>query len=207
MAPGRATAACGWSGYSYAGVQSLVPAHGVSARLTAVSVPRVQSGHVAAWVGVGGAGLGRNGADEWLQVGLSAYPGTRTELYYELAQPGSTPAYHVLDASVAAGTIHRVAVLEMRGRPDVWRAWVDGSAVSPPLYLPGSHGAWRPVATAETWDGGRPACNGYGYRFDEVRVATRAGGAWIPLSNGRWLESPGYRVRSRTAAAFVASRP
>ncbi|MGZ4389955.1 MAG: hypothetical protein ACXVZL_11300, partial [Gaiellaceae bacterium] len=46
---------CGYSGYSYAGFQSPVTAYGVSGRLTALSVPGVATGHVAAWIGVGGS--------------------------------------------------------------------------------------------------------------------------------------------------------
>jgi hypothetical protein len=203
--PSWAAAACGWSGYSYAGVRAATPAHGISARLTAVKNPTVQNGHVAAWVGIGGAGLGPGGSNEWLQVGLSAFPGGASELYYEVAQPGGAPKYVKLRDTVAPGTSHQVAVLEVRGRPDVWRVWFDGSAASQELYLPGSHGAWAPTATTETWDGGVPSCNTYNYRFDGVKLATLAGGSWQPLKGGRRLQDPGYRVLAN-ASGFVAGR-
>jgi hypothetical protein len=49
--------------------------------------------HVAAWVGIGGEGLGPGGATEWIQAGLSAFPDGRTELNYdEVTMPGSEAA-------------------------------------------------------------------------------------------------------------------
>src|ERR1700682_4346687 len=74
--PARAApAGCGVSSYSYAGVFSATAGFGVGARLTAVRRPTVTKGHVAAWVGVGGLGLGPNSTDEWLQVGIRAMAG------------------------------------------------------------------------------------------------------------------------------------
>src|SRR5262245_13082062 len=49
-------------GYSYAGYQSSTVAYGISARITVLQPPRVSAGHVAAWIGVGGPGLGRGGS-------------------------------------------------------------------------------------------------------------------------------------------------
>ena len=53
--------------------------------------PNVLHGHVAAWVGVGGAGLGPGSTDEWLQVGISARPerGSRALLRGRAAEPGA----------------------------------------------------------------------------------------------------------------------
>ena len=110
---GPAAASCGLSGYSYAGVRAARSADGISARLAAVSAPKVENGHVAAWVGVGGSGAGAGGADEWLQVGLSAEPGGSSRLYYEVAQPGYAPRYVVLDANVPVGSTHGLGVLEV----------------------------------------------------------------------------------------------
>src|SRR5438270_12065851 len=58
-----------WSGYSYNGVQSPTRGYGVSANLTMNARSAVGAGHVAAWVGVGGAGMGQGGSDEWVQAG------------------------------------------------------------------------------------------------------------------------------------------
>ena len=71
-------------GYTYAGRSSATRAHGVGAVLTALSRPRVADGHVAAWVGVGGVGQGPNGTNAWIQIGLSAFPGSEGNLYYEV---------------------------------------------------------------------------------------------------------------------------
>src|SRR6185503_3969216 len=49
------------AGYSYAGFQSAHRGHGIRATLVSLGSPNVRNGHVAAWVGVGGSGLGPNG--------------------------------------------------------------------------------------------------------------------------------------------------
>lgn len=48
----------------------------------------MKKGFVAAWVGVGGPGLGPNCADEWLQSGYVSFDTGEQEIYYELMQPG-----------------------------------------------------------------------------------------------------------------------
>ena len=75
MTPGAAgsAAACAAAGYTYAGYASGAPVQAVSAVVAARSGPLVASGHVAAWVGVGGLHAGPNRSNEWLQVGLAAY--------------------------------------------------------------------------------------------------------------------------------------
>jgi hypothetical protein len=98
----------------------------------------------------------------------------------------------------------RVAVLEMSRRPNHWRVWVNGEPVSEPIYLPRSVARWRPIATAETWNGGRPVCNGFGYRFDRVSVAARRGGSWRRFRGGSRFEDRGYRVVQRRRSAFRA---
>lgn len=199
--------ACGGeAGYGYAGLQSIRRAHGVRATITALARPYVESGHVAAWIGVGGPRQGPGGTDEWIQVGLAAFQNAQdSKLYYEVAEPGKTPVYHEILNRVDAGQRVRVAVLEMSRRPSYWRVWVNGEAVSPAIYLPGSGGArWRPIATAETWDGGRQACNGFGYRFDRLGVAGWRGGSWLRFRSGYRWEDPGYRVVVRRRAAFRA---
>jgi hypothetical protein len=205
--PGVALAAgCGPRGYAYAGLALRQAQFGIGASLTAIAPPVVQSGHVAGWVGVGGPGQGPNGSDEWLQVGLNtSSPGSRrNELYYELARPSGVVGYHAVDADVRLGEQLRVAVLETIGRPGVWRVWVDGRPVSPPIFLPESHLALTPMAMTESWDGGAPACNRFEYRFRNVVVAGAAGGGWRPAHGADVLEDPGYRVVRRTTE-FLAS--
>jgi hypothetical protein len=77
--------------------------------------------------------------------------------------------------------------------------------VTKTFFLPGSHGMWRPVATAESWNGDTGGtCNGYGFRFAQVRVATRPGGAWQPLTAGQVLSAPGYHL-SRNQSTLLAT--
>ena len=192
-------------GYTYAGRSSATRAHGVGAVLTALSTPRVADGHVAAWVGVGGVGQGPNGTNAWIQIGLSAFPGSEGNLYYEVARPGSAPRYVELAASVRAGTRFRVAVLEMSNRPDHWRVWLNGKPVSAPVELRGSSGRWRPIATAESWAGTDRACNRFAYRFDGVRVAAATGGSWRSFVGGQTFLDSGYQLLDRGSNSFVAT--
>jgi hypothetical protein len=198
------SAVCGRAGYSYAGFASAARAHGVRADVTAVHEPAVANGHVAAWVGVGGVGEGPGGSDSWLQVGVSAVAGLADSgLYYEVVRPGQAPRYAYL-GEVRAGETHDVAVLEVNRRPGTWRVWVDGQARTPPIVLPGSSGRWRPIVTAETWDGGRRVCNRFDFSFGRVRVAAGLGGSWRPFVGGQRFEDPGYRVIARSATSFRA---
>ena len=199
--------ACGSGGYSYAGVSSRDTVYGVGAALTSLAAPAVQNGHVAGWVGVGGPGLGPNGSSEWIQVGYSGFPGLRVgSLYYEVALPGRSPTYHEVSSAIRPGATHRVAVLEVAHHTDWWRVWVDGHAVSRPYHLPGSHGAWRAIATAENWGGGSRACNLYSYRFNRVAVAHHPGGNWklvhavyrMHQGNNRYVPASTYSFIART---------
>lgn len=191
-------------GYTYAGRLSATRAHGVRATLTALAQPEVAAGHVAAWVGVGGVGEGPNGSDAWIQVGLSAFPGSESKLYYEVTRPGAPPTYQELDASVRTGERLRVTVLEMGRRPNHWRVWLNGQPVSEPVHLPKSSGRWRPIATAESWAGTGSACNSFNYRFEGVRVSAAAGGSWRTFVGGYTFLDRGYRVIDRGRATFLA---
>jgi hypothetical protein len=173
--------------------------------LTALATPAVESGHVAGWVGVGGPGQGPGGSAEWIQVGLNSLPGTGNKLYYEVMRPGAAPSYAEVDTNVATGRPVRLAVLETAAYPGAWRIWVDGRAVTAPIALADSHGRLSPMAMGESWDGGRPACNRYSYRFEGVSIAAAPGGAWRPAREATVLQDPGYRVIKRAPASFDAS--
>jgi hypothetical protein len=200
-----APSAC-WSGYSYAGVQSPGSAYGVSATLRMLSTPTVQSGHVAAWIGVGGAGLGPGGADEWLQVGIARDQGGADRLYYEVKRPGDATATYVQLGAVRSGTTYKVAVLERRSQKHAWRVWINDAPASPTFTLPGSHGAFQPVATAESWDGGRSVCNGYSFEFGDLAVASEPGGGWRPMELARVLRDPAYQLSLRSSGFTASSR-
>src|SRR5262249_41099871 len=142
---GKRASACAGQGYSYAGLQAADTGYGVAATLTPMRAPNVTDGHVGGWVGVGGTHAGPGGGAGGIQGGVAAFSDsdpTRRRLYYEVTLPGASPRCHELDPRIRPGDGHRVAVLEMATRQSWWRVWVDGKAVSPPLYLPGSHGTW-----------------------------------------------------------------
>jgi hypothetical protein len=198
--------ACIGKPYSYAGLLSESRAYGVSATLAATADPFVPSGHVGGWVGVGGTSAGPGGRAEWIQVGLAAMTSDETyRMYYEVTIAGSRPSYHELESNVRPGESHRYSVLEMAGRPSWWRVWVDGRPVSAPILLPGSAGNWYPQAVAENWNGGTGTCNGYGYRFSKLALASRGGGSWRPLKRRSVIQDAGYRVVGASGAdGFVA---
>jgi hypothetical protein len=198
--------ACGTAGYSYAGVSSTSAVSGVSTQLTSLTAPAVQNGHVAGWVGVGGPGLGPNGSSEWIQVGYAGFPGlTLSSLYYEVALPGHAPTFHEVATAIRPGEQHRVAVREVPNHANSWRVWVDGKAVSAAYRLPGSHGTWRAIATAENWGGGQNACNLYSYKFNHVAVTGHTGGTWRALTTTYTMHQGNNRFHSTSASSFTAS--
>jgi hypothetical protein len=200
-----AATACGADPYSYAGALSTTSRFGVGATITPLGVPALRGGHVAAWVGVGGEGLGPRGSTEWLQAGISIERDRGVALYYELALPGRDPRYVMLKGHLRLDRSYRVAVLESRREHGSWRVWVNGAALTEAIKLPGSHGAWRPVATTESWNGDVGACNGFAFRFSNVAVAGKPGGSWSPIE-AEALTSPGLRVVGRKGlASFVAA--
>jgi hypothetical protein len=204
----RALACGNTGGYSYAGLGAPQHAYGVSALITPLGAFNVLNGHVAGWVGVGGPGEGPGGTNEWLQIGLSGFPGiTGSDLYYEVALPNRYPTYHQVDANLPVGTPVKVTVLEMHSRPNWWRVWLNHKAVSKAIYLPQSHDRWTPIATAESWDGGTGGtCNTFLYRFRQVAVAQAMGGGWHALTGGYPISSSETRVRRPAGAStFLAA--
>lgn len=192
--------ACG-RGYSYAGVYAPRTAAGIAATLTMLAEPSVSTGHVAAWVGVGGPGLGPHGSDEWLQVGLASFPGSgEAHLYYELARPGSEPIYHELAGGISPGERVRAAVLELPFARNTWVV-ISDRGFAGPFYLPRSHHAWAPIATAESWDAGGATCNRYAYRFGGVQLQHRDS-TWKPLRHGLKLKDPGPHLHRTPTSTF-----
>lgn len=184
-------------GYSYAGYASRAGVDGVAATIGALRMPSVQTGHAAAWVGVGGIHEGPGGASEWLQAGVAAFPGVGLRLYVEAVSRGERRRFIELGPAVL-GRRYRVRVVKT-GR-DVWRAFVNGRAVGVPAYLPTTRGSWRAVATAESWAAGRATCNRYAYRFDRVSVSQ--GARWAALADAEAVGAGVSRDRSGFSAAF-----
>jgi len=185
--------------YAYAGAAGLVPATGVAATVRTVARPQLtRTGQVAAWVGVGGPGLGPGGADAWIQAGLVAFGDGRTRIYHEVTRPGRKPVYTEVAAGVAIGERHRFVVAQVSA--ERWAVVVDGRRVGGPVHLPGS-GSWRPVATAESWVRGARGCNRMTYGFDDVTVRTPRR-AWASLDEHALIETAGYSVLRRSAGSF-----
>jgi hypothetical protein len=191
-------------GYSYAGVQDARAASGIRATLVQVATPSVARGHVAAWIGVGGPGQGAGGRDEWIQIGLNALSDGVSRLYFETDRSGPGPRYEELATDVAVGARYEVTVLELHSRPGWWQVWLNGAPVSDPVELPGSS-RWRPMAVAESWVGGKHACNTFAYRFENVAVALRSSGGWSALVAGYRFHDPGYRMHSEPGRTFLIS--
>jgi len=198
------TVACEVRGYAYAGAQDERVGHGIEATVLALTRPSVGAGQIAAWVGVGGPRQGSGGRDAWIQIGLNAFPGGDSHLYYEVAQPGAGIRYRELALNVRIGTRYRLAVLETALHRSWWRVWLDGAPVSRAFYLPGSE-TWRPIFTAERWSAAVRTCNRFAYRFEHVRVAQAAGGSWGPFVFGARFADPGYRLIRAPLSAFVVT--
>ncbi len=187
-------------GYTYAGHQATHRGHGVRATITAVRAPAVAAGHVAGWVGLGGPGQGANGEDVWIQAGLGSMPGVGTFLYAEVVRAGREPRFILVEENVPVGASRRLAILEMSKRPERWQVWVNGEPVTRRFHLPGSAERWAPIATAESWNGGKAACNGFAYRFERVSVSHGRGGSWRPFRPGYRFRDADYRLRELAAA-------
>jgi hypothetical protein len=182
--------------YDYAGVQEATATSGIRAMVTTVSPPVIRAGHVGAWIGVGGPRLGPSGSDEWFQVGYASFDSGQTEIYYELTEPGRPTIYHTVKDAIVVGESHLLSVLEVRGRPGSWRAWVDATPVSPVVALAQSHSRFAPLAVGETWNAGTRQCNRYGYRFSRLRVARSPGGSWARSTPGHvWHDRENELVR------------
>jgi hypothetical protein len=196
-----------WSGYSYNGVQSPRRAFGISANLKLASRSVVSVGHVAAWIGVGGAGMGPGGSDEWIQAGIAHDAGGADVLYYEYKRPSDAHATYVTLQNVSPGEAHALVVYERATQRGYWTVMVDGVKVSGPISLPKSHDRFQPVATAENWDGGvAGSCNQYGYGFSDLAVRSRYKGAWQAFQLSRVLRDPAYRLALRRSGFVAASR-
>jgi hypothetical protein len=197
--------AVGDNGYAYAGHQATYRGHGVRATLTLLREPSVAAGHIAGWVGVGGPGQGADGEDAWIQAGVASMPGMDPFIYAEITRGGGDPEFILIEQGVPVGRSHRVAVLEMAGRPGWWRVWVDGQTVTQPVRLRESSGRWAPIATAESWNGGEAACNGFSFRFERVSVAYGGGGAWRPFVTAHRFLDGGYKLHDLASAPAEAS--
>lgn len=196
---------CHAATYAYAGLGSRVAAPGVAATIVPTAAAGVRDGHVAGWVGVGGYGVGPNGTNEWLQIGVIAFPNKPAAIYYEVTRPGRQPVQRTVRARVAVGERHRFAVHELARRPNWWRVSLDGRPVSPAVLLPRSHDRLTAQMTGESYAGlSEGACNLYSFKFDRVSVAA-SHPSLRPLAPGFELfQDPNYVLQRRSRTSFVA---
>ena len=191
---------CGSSDYAYAGVQTRGPVSHAGATIRPLVAPQVEMGHVAGWVGV--VAKDRRA---WLQIGLSALPGDRSnQVYLEYAPPGRDPRYITLRDEVPVGEASRVAVKEIAGRRSWWQAWLDGSPVGRPVYLAGSHGRWGAQVMGESWNDNSGACNRYAYAFHRVSLAQAPGRLTGRPEGLRSTSDAGYGLVWSSPSDFVA---
>lgn len=197
----RGETSCSSHGYTYAGLAQNGAAHGVTATVTAVSAPLVSGGHVAAWVGVGGRGVGPDGTNAWLQAGLATYRGGASRLYYELMLPAGRK-YVELERGVRAGTRFTVSVLE--AAPGTWHVVVNGRAASPAFALPASSSGLPAIVTAESWATTTQACNQYAFGFAGAQFIG-ADGMWHPFSKPQIIVSSSTQITRRSKTGFLAT--
>ena len=200
------TTSC-WSGYSYDGVQGSSRTYGVGTTLTLQRPSDVTVGHVAAWIGVGGPGMGPGGSDEWVQAGIVHEEDGTDALYYEYKRPGDADATYVWLQEAVPGVAYSLFVYERATQRDAWRVMLNGVKVSDPIVLPGSHGAFQAVATAENWDGGvAGSCNLYNFDFSNLAVRSQFAGAWQAFDLSRVLRDPAYLLTLRASGFDASSR-
>lgn len=84
----------------------------------------------------------------------------------------------------------------------MWHVLVNGKPATGAIHLPGS-GAFRPMAMGESWNGGAPHCNGFGYRFGRLRITTH--GSWQALLGSSVVSDLGYKVTGRTRSGFTSA--
>jgi hypothetical protein len=187
---------------SYGGAASRSAAGGVAATVTLVDVERVHSGHVAAWVGVGGPSLGPGGSDAWIQVGVNGFPGGSTgNLYLEIKRGAFYRYAHLADGvAPATGT-----GLRCSRTPPVRSGGALPSTASRrggPVFLPGSHGRWPAQIAAESWLEGSTRCNGFAFRFSDVAVRNRDARGLTSLTHPVTFADDGIRL-SRAGTGFT----
>jgi hypothetical protein len=203
-APSAAPAAsCTSATYAYAGLFSDRVGSGIEATVTMLAHAVVTQGHVAGWIGVGGLNAGPKGKTEWLQAGLATTADGKSTIYAESVQVGLIPAYQALVSDVVPGRSYHLAVRTVANRPEVWQVWLNGRPVTAAVKLPGSK-QFEPMAMSESWNGGPPpTCNGFSYRFAQLKIASR-GGVWSALTHSTPLANKGYKILDRTANGFIA---
>ena len=80
------------------------------------------------------------------------------------------------------------------------RSGSTASRLRGPFACAGSSGRWAPIATAESWNAGTPACNSFGFRFERVSVSYGGGGSWRPFVSGHRFLDGAHALRELASA-------
>jgi len=181
--------------YAYGGVQSTEYVGRIAATLTALEQPRVASGHVGAWVGIGGVGEGPDGLDEWLQVGLSGLEDGSTAVYLEIKR-GKYYRFRRIVRRVPTGKPFRFVLAEWS--PGKWRVEVNRKVVGR-VHLDAI--AWHADVMAESWKKQPRACNTFRYRIGVV--SSPDAGRWTRLV--RWAPPDRPRLHRVGDRSYVVA--
>jgi hypothetical protein len=181
--------------YAYGGVQSAEYVGRIGATLTALERPDVASGHVGAWIGIGGVGEGPDGLDEWLQVGLSGLEDGSTAVYLEIKR-GKYYRFRRLVRHVVVGKPFRFVLTERR--PGRWRVEMNRRVVAR-VHLDAI--AWRADLMAESWKKRPAACNTFRYRIGAV--SSPDAGRWTRLV--RWAPPDRPRLHRVGGRSYVVA--
>jgi len=198
---------CPAGSFNYAGIQASISSHGISAVIKYLRNPIVPSGHAAGWVGVGSATV-------HIQIGYASFPPQQgqppdNQIYYEIQIYGLQPKYYQVTAPrIQVGDTHTFAVLEVAGKPGVWRAWMDNKPVSKPAFLKTLHNGVYGQAVVENWSNSA-GCNVMSYGFSKLAIAPNPSsgvGVWnkLSVSSGDIIDGSGYYTRiAASGNAFV----
>lgn len=176
VAAASTVATAGAAAYTYAGVVSVGPTAGAAATIVALQAPQVETGHVAAWVGVRGAG-------GWVQAGVAVpAPGRPMVLYEEIRRPAG---YHfVVLGRAEVGAVYRIEVRRVPGQASAWRVVVDGRRRGRDVVLPGGATGEQAQVVAENWRVVPGRCNAFSFRFAAVAVGSSDRSAAFPFRRG-----------------------
>jgi hypothetical protein len=199
------TGTCHAATYAYAGLGTRSAVRGVAATIGETAAPDVRDGHIAGWVGVGGYGVGPNGTDEWIQIGIIAFRNDVASIYYEVTLPGKQPVQRIVRERVVVGERHRFAVVEVARRPNWWRVWLDGRPVSALISLPRSHGRLTAQMMGESYTGlSEGACNLYSFAFQNVGLVDAHASVWSVPHRLNFFQDPNYLLEPHSHTSFFA---
>jgi hypothetical protein len=181
--------------YLYGGVQSFGHVTGIAATLTPLTQPQVASGHVAAWVGVGGPGGGTGGIDDWLQAVVNGFEDGRMTVYIELRR-GAYYYYRRVFTPLRLGLAHRFALRQTT--PGRWRGLRDRQTVGRHRLDPQR---WPGQETTESWKVRGGSCNRFRYRLTTIRVLHDE--RWRALASLLRFSDAGVAVKAHAGAYDV----